>query len=142
MKWILFSFVSFWMIGSTQFENSVKTSQQQLAVGSHEWTLVSIAGDTSWSHLPDRIPSINFDSEKSRVSGFGGCNRFGGSYTQAGDSIRFSPLFSTQMYCHESQPTESALLDALQRADKIVISNNQLRLFAGSAELLLFEKKS
>ncbi len=142
MKWILFSFASFWMIESAQFESNTETSQQQLSVSSNEWMLVAIAGDTTWGHLPDRIPSINFDSEKNRVSGFGGCNRFGGSYTQTGDSIHFSPLASTQMYCHESQPTESALLEALQRADKIVISKNQLRLFDGSVELLLFEKKS
>lgn len=142
MKWILFSFVSLWMIDSTQLDNSTEAVQQQLSVSSNEWILIAIAGDTTWGHLPSRIPSISFDSEKNRVSGFGGCNRFGGSYIQKGDSIHFSPLVSTKMYCHESQPTESAVLEALQLADRVVIHKDQLRLFSGSAELLLFEKKS
>ena len=141
MKWILVSLVTLWIVGFKQFESYAAKSQNQFSLSSDEWMLVAIAGDTSWSHLPERIPSINFDSDKNRVSGFAGCNRFGGSYRKNGDSIHFSPLVSTQMYCQESQPTESALMEALQRADRIVISKNQLRLFGGSAELLLFERK-
>lgn len=141
MKWILVSLVTLWSVEFSPFESHAAKSQNQFSLSSDEWMLVAIAGDTSWSYLPERIPFINFDSDKNRVSGFAGCNRFAGSYTLAGNSIHFSPLASTRMYCQESQPTESALLEALQRADRIVVSKNQLRLFAGSAELLLFEKK-
>jgi len=141
MKWILVSFISFWTMKSSHFETRAASVQQQLSVSGTEWTLVAISGDTSWSHLPDRIPFISFDSEQKRVSGYAGCNRFFGNYTRAGNDISFSPLASTKMYCQESQPTEYALLEALQRADRIMISENQLRLFTGSVELLLFEKR-
>lgn len=141
MKWILVSLITICSLEFSQFESHAAKMQNQFSLSSDEWILVAISGDTSWSHLPDRIPFIHFDSDKNRVSGFAGCNRFSGSYMQNGDSIHFLPLASTRMYCQESQPTESALMEALLRADKIVISKNQLRLFGGSAELLLFEKK-
>jgi heat shock protein HslJ len=34
-----------------------------------------------------------------QVSGSGGCNRFGGSYTQDGDRLKFGTLAATQMAC-------------------------------------------
>lgn len=141
MKWILVSLITLWGMGLSSFESHATQRKDQFSLSSDDWMLVAIAGDTSWSHLPDRIPFINFDSDKNRVSGFAGCNRFSGSYKQNGDSIHFLPLASTRMYCQESQPTESAFMEALQRADRVVISKNQLRLFGGSAELLLFEKR-
>lgn len=141
MKWILVSLVTLWNVEFTQFESHTAKDDNLFSLSSDKWMLVAIAGDTSWSHLSDRTPFIHFDIDKNRISGFAGCNRFGGGYKKSGDSIHFLPLVSTRMYCQESQPTESALMEALQRADRIVISKNQLRLFDESAELLLFERK-
>jgi heat shock protein HslJ len=44
-----------------------------------------------------------------RVSGRGGCNGYGGSYTLAGDALTFGPLAATKMAC------APALMDQEQR---------------------------
>ena len=41
---------------------------------------------------------IQFGAE-GKVSGNGGCNRFGGAYTQDGTALSFGPLMSTKMAC-------------------------------------------
>ena len=142
MKWILVSLITICSLEFSQFESHAAKRQNQFSLSSDEWILVAISGDTSWSHLPDRIPFIHFDSDKNRVSGFAGCNRFSGSYMQNGDSIHFLPLASTRMYCQESQPTESALMEALLRADKIVISKISCACLADLQSFFCLRKKS
>ena len=59
----------------------------------------SLAG-TTWimASAGKRPPSISFAAD-GKVGGFGGCNRFFGSYTQQGEDLSFSPLGATRMAC-------------------------------------------
>ena len=63
-------------------------------------TLSSLAG-SEWGFpgsQSNKAPYVQFRSG-GRVSGFGGCNRFNGSYTQAKDKLRLGPLSATRMAC-------------------------------------------
>ena len=59
----------------------------------------SLAG-TTWimASAGKRPPTISFAAD-GKVGGFGGCNRFFGSYTQKGEDLSFSPLGATRMAC-------------------------------------------
>jgi heat shock protein HslJ len=96
---------------------------------------------TSWqlSKLPGRPriapgdpPTMEFDSAAHRVSGNGGCNRFGGPYQTSGDSLRFGALISTKRACLSDERTaqETALLAALGRTTRFAITGDTLRLLA------------
>jgi heat shock protein HslJ len=51
------------------------------------------------------------------VSGHGGCNRYGGTATAEGDTIRFGMMQSTRMACQAPETTqESRFHQALYRA--------------------------
>jgi len=76
------------------------------------------------------------------VSGFGGCNSFGGSYTldEATLRIRFERMASTLRACVAGMDTEQALHDVLQTTDNYSLAGDQLSLNrARMAPLARFE---
>jgi len=80
-------------------------------LGGGEWIIGSIGGAAVTGSNP---PTINFGDD-GRVSGFGGCNRFMGGYTQDGAKITFSAVAMTMMACMDdtSNVRESVLGSAL-----------------------------
>ncbi len=77
-----------------------------------EW-LIEATGGTAI--VSGQEPTIRF-GEDGRVSGFSGCNRFTGGYTEDGDMVTFSPLASTMMACM------SAETGAQERAIQAILS--------------------
>lgn len=63
-----------------------------------------------------------------RVSGSGGCNRYFGSYSLDGGSIRFGPLASTLMYCEGTMVVEQAFFKALDLVRGICADGDALCL--------------
>jgi heat shock protein HslJ len=60
------------------------------------WRAVSVAGR---SPVAGREPTIAFEAD--RVSGSGGCNQFGGSYSYVDGVLAFGDLSMTLMGCSE-----------------------------------------
>lgn len=61
------------------------------------WRLVELNGERvipGGEHL-----TLQFAATGQTVSGYGGCNRFSGPYTQNGASLQFGPLVSTRRAC-------------------------------------------
>ncbi|MCS7071604.1 MAG: META domain-containing protein, partial [Anaerolinea sp.] len=76
--------------------------------------------------------------DQGRVSGSGGCNRYGGSYDVNGDAIRFSGLFSTMMACPYLD-VEQAFFAALGSAAAFELRDDSLIIRYGDAgETLMF----
>ena len=50
-----------------------------------------------------KAPTARF--EAGRVSGFAGCNQYGGTYTLSGDRLTLGPLIMTKMACAEPAMT-------------------------------------
>ncbi len=61
------------------------------------WVVAEINGEPT---IPDFQPTIAFGADE--VSGNGGCNGFGGTYTLNGTAISFGDLFQTQMLCTDN----------------------------------------
>ena len=67
--------------------------------------------------------------EAGRVSGTGGCNRFGGSYESIGDKLSFSPLAATRMACEpEVMQAEQDFFAMLDRVRAMTLEGDALEL--------------
>lgn len=92
-----------------------------------EWALAGKSGEDQ--------PYLRF--EGGRVGGSGGCNRFGASYSQSGDSLSFSPIAATRMACKGSAgETERAFFDMLGRVKGMKLSDDTLTLLDAEGRVL------
>lgn len=104
------------------------------------WKLVELNGKP----VPalDREPYLILKAEEGRVTGFGGCNGFGGSYTldEAASRIRFGEIVSTTMACAKGMDVEQAFHQVLRSADNYSLNGDHLTLNrARMAPLARFE---
>jgi heat shock protein HslJ len=79
------------------------------------------------------------------LGGSGGCNQYGGSYERNGSGITISQIFSTLMFCEESEISEreSGYLGLLGEVRMYRIEGDSLRLFDGAGmEVLVFTRAS
>ncbi|MEP6766543.1 MAG: META domain-containing protein [Gemmatimonadaceae bacterium] len=76
-------------------------------IENRDWKLVSIGASATADGLASSGITLRLDSGKSQATGFGGCNRYNGKYTQHADSLKFGPLASTKMACAE--PTAASV---------------------------------
>ena len=65
----------------------------------------------------NRVPMLQFDLAKQRVSGNDGCNSIGGKIEVQGNRIKFSAIISTKMAC--SKKSIENMISA-QISDKLV----------------------
>ena len=73
----------------------------------------NLAG-SEWAVAPgDNQPFVQFSAE-GKASGNGGCNRFSGSFEQAGQVLSFGPIVSTKRACLELN-VETAFFNALSQ---------------------------
>jgi putative lipoprotein len=101
-----------------------------LPLGGGVWIIESIGGMLVNRARP---PTITF-GEDGRVSGFGGCNRFNGGYTQKGAKVSFTPVMMTMMACAAANTNqlESALGAALQGDATYVVNGDGLLTLTGA----------
>lgn len=84
-------------------------------------------------------------SESGEVTGFSGCNRFGGRVETGATTIAFSPLHMTRMACagEGRAGRESRFLAALGKAARYTIAGDTLTLRdAAGAPLLTLERRA
>lgn len=97
------------------------------------WELISIGtSDAITSVIGDAQLSLTLD-EMGRISGNGGCNGFGGSYSVNGDAITFSEVISTLIACLDDAVTqqESTYFAALNAAVRYDIDGGKLTVWYG-----------
>ena len=111
------------------------------SVSGVDWELMELDAKTASTGARGRRATLRFDADSSRVSGFAGCNGFGGSYTINGDSLRFGPLTSTLMACADGMPLEREYLAALQATRRYELSTTQLKLFGKSGPVARFSRQ-
>lgn len=92
------------------------------------WKLIEINGQPITQKL-NKEPHFILKNEDSLITGTGGCNGFGGSYTLDAEKSRisFSELFSTEMACPNME-VEAAFLDVLNRTDNYSHKGDTLTL--------------
>ena len=86
-----------------------------------------------------QVPTIVFEDEGAVVSGSSGCNRFTGSYTLAGDSLRIGQVASTSMVCVGGQDLEQEFLKSFESLDEIHLAGRLLEWWANGHFIARFE---
>ena len=81
---------------------------------------------------------IQFDDEKNSAGGNGGCNSFGSSAIIDGNTISFTNIFSTKMYCEEVQESENAYLKTLSLSNRFEIKGGTLLIYRDKILMLEF----
>jgi heat shock protein HslJ len=84
------------------------------AAAGADWELRELAGQPAPTGAGGRRATIRFEPDTSRVAGFAGCNRYFGTYTLEGKTIRFGPIGMTRMACAEGMTLENQLATALE----------------------------
>ncbi|MES2176634.1 MAG: META domain-containing protein [Gemmatimonadota bacterium] len=109
-------------------------------LGTRDWRLVEVGGVPAVPADPARRPWIRFSVDSSHVNGNAGCNRFGGSFTREGLSLRFGPMMSTRMACADDalNRQEQAFLSALGSTDHYEITGGTLVVLRASERLARF----
>ncbi len=96
-----------------------------------KWVLEMVHGQAVKVPEGTEMPYLAVDSTGENISGFAGCNRLGGVVKVSGDSISFPGLFSTRMYCEETQKLENSFLDVLNNAKTFTLKGDVLTLLSG-----------
>jgi len=93
-----------------------------------DWMLADLAGTPV---IANSKASLAFP-EAGRVAGNGSCNRFTGSVTISGDTLKFGPLASTRMACMDGgvSTQEDAYLKALGAATRYEYRDPDLLIYA------------
>jgi len=81
---------------------------------------------------------IKFNQAKGSAGGNGSCNTFGSNAIINGNSVSFTNIFSTKMYCEGVQQTENIYLKQLGEVNGYTITGNSLQLLKDKKAVLEF----
>jgi heat shock protein HslJ len=87
------------------------------------------------------VDGLTFDYTTDKVSGTGGCNRFGGPISIEDDAVQIGPLASTKMMCEGKSEIEAQYFTALEAARSFVVEGDSLMLKADDGHVLVKFKK-
>ncbi|SDD76165.1 META domain-containing protein [Pedobacter soli] len=101
-----------------------------------QWELTELPGLT----LPAAAKAtLNF-ADSLKLSGKSFCNSYGGQAEIADNKITVKNVFSTKMFCQETDAAERAYLHALNQVNSAKVTDNKLYLLNGEKTLLVFTK--
>jgi len=108
----------------------------QASIATTEWKLLKMYGE-DFSKLSSPV-TLQFSETDHKVSGFGGCNRFFGSYEQTNSTLKITGLGSTKMYCQETMAVEDKYFKALQEVQSHSLKQKALYLLDDNKVILEF----
>jgi heat shock protein HslJ len=89
-----------------------------------------------------RRATISFEADNPRVAGFGGCNRYFGTYTLEGAALRFGGIGMTKMACPQGMSLERMLASALEATRRYEIADRTLTLLGEAGPVAKFVRPS
>jgi len=123
---------------TNHINNTIKTMAIQPQNPSGTYYITSLKG----TKIKSLNLTLNFVENSDKVSGFSGCNRFSGTYAIKKDSIYFSPLIATKMYCEKTQKTENLMLSYLSKTNSFLVEENTLILKNNEVTLIEAQKEN
>ncbi|WP_161973376.1 META domain-containing protein [Arcticibacter tournemirensis] len=115
-----------------------KIKQGNASLEGKRWDLVSVDGKSA----ANSGSYIEFDSTSGKVSGKGGCNGFGGTYTSETDNkLKIEGIISTKMAC-DHLDIENSFFRILEKTDRYAINKGALQLYQGNSLLATLKAAS
>jgi heat shock protein HslJ len=102
-----------------------------------EWSLVTLNGTAVAT--TGRKPTLLLGNDN-RASGFAGCNQFSGAYSLGSDSLKFSNMAMTRMFCADTADLEQGYVAALESIRAYRVSETTLELLDDQRVVAVFEK--
>jgi heat shock protein HslJ len=103
----------------------------------HTWLLQSYAGDQL---IEGSRVTLQFAD--GQISGIAGCNHYGAGFAVKGQTISFSDIYATEMYCMDPSgimDQEQSYLEALRVVNRFDLTDGELTLTTSLNQLLIFE---
>ncbi len=89
----------------------------------------------------EKQPTMAIDFSKKLISGNSGCNYYGGEFSVKGNTIKFSDLRATKMYCVKTNHIEKSFFKAISEASTYKIDNTKFLLFNKEGTILLIAER-
>ena len=105
------------------------------------WELLELDGKTITVTVKDKAPYLELNPEKASAYGFGGCNRFFGSYETTDRTLQFSTMGATRMACPEGMDQEQAFFRALDSVRRYEVHGSKLLLYSDAGLVARFEAR-
>lgn len=105
------------------------------------WELLELHGKPVTIAVKDKAPYLELSAKKASAFGFGGCNRFFGSYEATQHSLKFSSMGATRMACPDGMQQEQELFRAIDATTRYEIHGSKLLLFGGDELVARFEAR-
>lgn len=107
----------------------------------NRWELVELRGRAVVTREGVASPYLELNATKSSAYGFGGCNRFFGSYEATEETLKLSSMGATRMACPEVMDQEQELFRALDATTRYEIHGSELLLFSEETLVARFEAR-
>lgn len=107
-----------------------------------QWALLELNGKTIMVKVNDKAPYLELNSNKASAYGFGGCNRFFGSYETSGHALKLGAIGATRMACPDGMDQEQELFTVLGATTRYEIHGSKLMLFADEKLVARFEART
>ena len=125
---------------------SAATEAPAGSVHSTVWVLATLAGEPAPSGAGGKSIELVLNADDNTASGFSGCNRYTGSFSNEGKSthgtpLKFGPMAGTMMACAGGDEAERAYLQMLGGVDGYRMQGSTLELLQGSDVVATFEMR-
>lgn len=118
-------------------------SRTQVALENASWALFELNGKPIVVTSEATAPYLELNATKKSAYGFGGCNRFFGSYDAGEDqALTFSAIGATRMACPEGTNQEQELLTVLGQTTRYEIHGSKLLLYARETVVARFQARN
>ncbi len=112
--------------------------------GAAVWLLDTLNGEAAPVGAGGKLIELSLNVQDSTVSGFSGCNRYQGGFSNEGSSthgtpLKFGPLASTMRACPGEDEVERAYLKVLGNVDAYRIKGSSLALLQGKEVIATFK---
>lgn len=101
-----------------------------------KWELTELPGLT----LPPSAKATLIFGDSLKVSGKSFCNSYGGKIEAKEQKISLKDIFSTRMFCQETDAAERAYMQAINQVTGAKITDHELQLLNGDKKILVFKK--
>jgi len=110
------------------------------AITDIDWNLTGLGEQVHPLGAGGKQVTLRLDATMHRAAGFGGCNRYSGSYSLRGDSLSFGAVMATRMACADGMELEAAWHKALERVVTYSATESTLTLNAAEGPVASFRK--
>ncbi len=112
------------------------SKQDAMAELGGTYNIVAMGSDD----MSGKSMTLVFDPATSGISGSSSCNKLFGSYSAEGETLSFSKIGMTKMYCDGKMDVEQSFLQAMQAVNNYNFNGDQVQLRNDDIVLLTLSK--